>query len=250
MTRDDLAMFKKKFFIANNMIIAVSGKFDGRKLRSELKKTFAQIEPGERVNRSLAIELTNSYQQKFELCPGLKQVYLTIGFKVPSLNCLDSYKLRLLGFILGGGMSSRIFKKLRQDKGIGYELGAGYDNHEVGSSICVFVDGFDPKKFIEVRDIIFGEFRDLRINLVSEEELQGAKNSLKSRHFDSLMEIPTRTMCILEKEFNQIPYDFRKFSQYIQKITRNEILETARKYLTDQFTLTALVPEDFKTSVC
>jgi len=246
MTKKDLVMFKRKFFVPNNMVIAASGKFDRRGLQREIKNTFARIEPGKKINRNLVIDLTNSYQQKFESRPGLKQVYLTIGFKVPNLTSPDSIQLRLLGYILGGGMSFRIFSKLRQDKGIGYGLGAGYDSHEVSSSIIAFVDGFDSKRFTEVRDIILGEFRDLRTNLISEEELQRAKNSFKSKHFDSLMDISTRSTCILEKEFIRIPCDFRKFHQYIDEVTREKILEAAQKYLTDQFTLTALVPENFR----
>jgi len=69
---------------------------------------------------------------------------------------------------------------------------------------------------------------------------------LTSRHFDMLERIDSRAIEILETECDKLPYDFREIPRYLDKITKEDLLEMAQKYLTDQHVLTVLAPEGFQ----
>ena len=91
--------------------------------------------------------------------------------------------------------------------------------------------------------IILGEIRDLRTWLVSDVELERTKNLLVSQNLDRLEDTDSSAFSILEKEFDKIPYDFRKEQNYIRKVTREQIMAAACKYMTEEYALTALVPK-------
>jgi predicted Zn-dependent peptidase len=246
-TKEELEQFKKTFYVPNNMAIVAVGNFNEKELIRKIEKTFAKLEPGEIPGQDLKVDLINRRSKKFESHKSIKQVYLDIGFKLPGSTHKDFHKLSMLDGILSAGLSSRIFQKLREERGIGYDVGTFFGSFGDPGIFAVYVAGFDPKRFEEARDVILNEFKDLKTNPVSDRELQRTKNLLISQYYEHLENLTSRATDILEIEFDKLPYDFRKVPNYWKKITKQDILETAQKYLTDKFTLTALVPKNFKT---
>jgi predicted Zn-dependent peptidase len=91
--------------------------------------------------------------------------------------------------------------------------------------------------------VTFGIYDDLKKNLVSDREFNGTKTLMLSKYDDSLERITDRAGMILETEIYPIPYDFREKEKHIQKITKEDVREAARTYLTDDYVLTLLRPE-------
>lgn len=245
-TKEELKQFKRAFYVPNNMAIVLVGNFNEKELEKRIENTFANLKPKSLPSQYLDIDLTNQYFVRLESHPSIKEIYLDIGFKVPGFAHEDVFKLMLLDGILSAGSSSRMFQRLREERGIGYSVGSSFGNFGNAGAFETYVAGFDVKRFEEVKDVILKEFRDLKINLVSSRELDGTKNLLIAEHHDVLERLFPRADSILEKEFDKFPFDFRELPRHLKKISRKDILEIARKYLTDQFVLTALVPEGFK----
>lgn len=245
-TKEELEQFKRGFYVPNNMVIVAVGKFSKKDLRRKIEDTFGKLEPKRVLAQDLKMDLINKHLEKFESHPSIKQVYLDIGFKVPGFTHKDVQKLGLLDGILSAGSSSRMFQRLREERGIGYSVGSFFGSLGDPGVFAAYAAGFDSKRFEETRDIILNEFKDLKTNFVSDRELGGTKNLLISKYYDALGSLFVRAAAILEREFYKLPYDFREIPHYLKKISEGDILETARKYLTDQFTLTALVPEGFE----
>jgi len=245
-SKEELEQFKKEFYLPNNTIIVVVGRFDEAELQRKVTDTFARLEPGKVSTQDLHVDLTNQRAEKFEGHKSIKQVYLDVGFKVPGFTHPDTHKLRLLNGILSAGMSSRMFQKLREERGIGYAIGSYFESFGDPGIFATYVAGFDSARFEEAEEVILNELKDLKTNAVPDRELEGTKNLLTSRHFDMLERIDSRAIEILEAECDKLPYDFREIPRYLDKITKEDLLEMAQKYLTDQHVLTALAPEGFQ----
>jgi len=228
------------------MIIVLVGKFEEDKFLRKIKDTFGKLKAKDVSKSKISTAIRNYRFNQLEERKGISQVYLFLGYQVPGFISPDTFKLNMLWGILSAGMSSRLFKKIREEKGIGYNVGSFLKNFGVQGMLAAYVAGFDPKRFKEAKKIILNEFSDLKTTLVSPRELEGTKTLMISQHDDILENIAKRGIIILEREANKIPYDFRDFAKLIKKVSREDVRVAARKYLTDKFTLTALVPEGFK----
>lgn len=246
-TKDDLIAFKKKFYIPNNMIIFVCGKFDGERILKVINKTFGKLKRQELKAPELKINLKNRRRKSFKRRKSLKLAYLVLGYRVPGFYHPDYIKLMLLDFILSGGMSSRLSRRLQREKGIGYdEVESDYDDFGSVGAFCIRIGGFDPRQFKEAKKIILEEMEDLKINLVSKREFLRAKNLLLSNTDDNMENLECYIEMLSDAYFGKYIFDPKNYKKHISKISREAIRRTAQKYFSDKYTLTALVPENFK----
>lgn len=244
--KEELEKFKRNYYVPNNMIVVLVGKFEEKEFLRKIKNTFGKLKTKDIPKPRISTAIRNYRFNQLEERKGISQVYLFLGYQVPGFISPDTYKLEMLTGILSAGLSSRLFKKLRKEKGIGYDVGAILENFGVQGMLAAYAAGFDPRRYKETKEIILNEFSDLKTNLVSSKELEGTKTLMISQHDDALENIAKRGVIILEREASKIPYDFRDFAKLIKKVSREDVRAAARKYLTDKFTLTALVPEGFK----
>ncbi len=129
-------------------------------------------------------------------------------------------------------------------RGIGYSVGNFfYPTGDEGMFIC-HVDGFDPKRAQETEKVICDIFNDLKTKPVPEKEFNGTKKLMISKYDDSLEKITDRTQMIFMSELLKIPFDFQQKEEYINQVTKEDLMETAKKYLTEEYALTLLEPEN------
>jgi len=247
-TPSDLIRFKSDYYAPNNMVIVVVGKFDEKKFKQNIAKTFGAMLHTRGIRHPSIIVPPNRHQTKFETRQDIKQAYLYLGHKVPGEHHEDTFKLRFLNGVFSAGLSSRMFQKLREKHGIGYSVGTFYYSSVGVGLFGACVSGFDAKRFLETQEIILGEFADIKTNLISDKEFDITRNLLVSQYSEGLDNLTGLARGIIHTEINNKPHDFRETYKHIKKITKQDVLETARRYLTDEFTLTALVPEGFKIS--
>ena len=108
-----------------------------------------------------------------------EQAHLVIGWPGLERGHEDRYALSVLGTILGGNMSSRLFSEVREKRGLAYYISSDVDfYHDAG--IFGASAGVDPKRIDNALEVIFSEFRDLASGEkpISEEELKKAKDYL------------------------------------------------------------------------
>ncbi len=240
--KEDLEDFKKKYYVPNNMVISVCGKFNDKSLKEKVGETFGSMDKGRIYDRG-EIEIINRKHYMEESREDINQMYMGLGYKVPGYQSSDYFRLKLLCSILSGGLSSRMFYELREKRGIGYSVGSKYHPFGLGGMLINHVDGFDPKKLEETRETILKIFEDLKNKEISGKEFNGAKKLMLSKYDDRLEDISDRAILMLEHELYNIPFDFRKKSKYINKIKRQDLMDTAKEYLDDGYTLTILKPE-------
>ncbi|MDD2463496.1 MAG: pitrilysin family protein [Desulfobulbus sp.] len=119
-------------------------------------------------------------------CKGVSHVYFSIGIKAAPFAAPERYLIHLLTTILGSGLSSRLFRKLRQEVGMVYEIGAEYQAYR-DDGVIVIEGSTTPELLHSVLSHIMIEVHGLALGMlpVDAEELWTAKMQLKGRHLIS-----------------------------------------------------------------
>ena len=245
-TKEELIAFKKKFYAPENMAIFVCGKFDAECITKAIEKTFGRLKPRSFKPKTKIIDLKNRRKEIFRKRSGLELAYMAMGYKVFGFNHSDALKLMILASVLSAGMSSRLYKKLRGELGIGYdELDGVYDDYGGIGAFYITVGGFDPGRFKKTKSFVLKELEDLKTNLVSKEEFIKAKNMFLSENDDELDDLEKRSQLLSDFYFRKSIFDPRNFKKHISKISREALRRTAQKYFSDKYTLTVLAPKNF-----
>jgi predicted Zn-dependent peptidase len=105
-------------------------------------------------------------------------VQICLGVPAPPITDENRYATLILNTVLGGGMSSRLFQTIREERGMAYSIYSDLSPLRDTGTLCVYA-GTSAGKSLEVVDLILDEFRKLKQTLLHEEELSRAKDQLK-----------------------------------------------------------------------
>ncbi len=241
-TKKDLEKFKKQLYVPNNMVIAVCGHFNRDRLVDAVGSTFGSLRRG--GNRRVdEIDIRNKKRLKEERRRDITQSYLELGYRVPGYSSRDFFALDLLSSILSEGLSSRMFRELREKRGIGYSVGNFFQPLGGEGMFVSHVDGLDPKRVDETRDVMLGIFEDLKRGDLTTREFKGTKKLTISKYDDYLEKITERASMIFQSEFFSIPFDFRERNRLIKGVSKEDLREVAERYLGEDYVMTVLNPE-------
>ena len=177
-TRQDLVDFHETYFAPNNLWIAVSGDFDRDTLLEALNKELGDWPQGNVPEQQLPPVKAPDAGLIQLAAKDLSQTSIVIGDLGLSKENPDQYAVRVLNYILGGGgFNSRMMREIRSNRGLAY---SAYSYFQVGRRLPgPFVAGTETKNVSVVPAISLTReiMNDLRDNLVTDEELQLAKES-------------------------------------------------------------------------
>jgi predicted Zn-dependent peptidase len=174
--RTEVATYREKRYVAPGTLVVVSGKFNEKETVASIKKSFGGL-----THRTAEKKKSTKNQQSSpRIVLQFKesdQGHLALAFR--AFNTFDKrrYALRLMADVLGGGMSSRLFMKIREELGAAYYIGAGTDL-SLDHGLLSISAGVDHAKIEIVIEAIINECRRLRDELVPERELQKSKDHI------------------------------------------------------------------------
>lgn len=176
LAREEFVSYREAHYVAPGTVVIVAGDFKEAAVMSQAEKIFAQL-PRKRV---LAKAKTADGQSRPKSLVKFKesdQSHFIIG--VPVFDMFDPRKfaLSVLSDVLGGGMSSRLFKRVRDELGAAYYVRSSADLALDHGSFAVSA-GVDHKKIEMVIRAVIDEFRRLVSTPVPEAELKKAKDHL------------------------------------------------------------------------
>jgi len=173
--REDVVAYRGKHYLASKTTVVVCGGIeeDPEKI---VWKHFESMPRGEALKKEKTVDEQSEPQIDLRT-KQTDQFHLVLGSRGIDIFDPRRYALALIAEILGGGMSSRMFVKIRDEMGAAYYVRSGTDESSDHGSIFVAA-GIDRSKTTEVCRAILAEFEDLKINLVSEDELAKAKEHL------------------------------------------------------------------------
>ena len=124
-TRKDLLRYRKNQYDAKNTLVVIAGKFDAKQIEKEIRKTFGEMPAGKKNTRAKT-KVKQSEPQIAIDTRETDQTHLLLTFRAYGYETAQNKvsALRTLSTALGGGMSSRLFQKMREELGICYYVGS------------------------------------------------------------------------------------------------------------------------------
>jgi predicted Zn-dependent peptidase len=175
-TRDDIASFCGQYYRPDNMVVSVAGDCTHEAVAADLEQRFAGVRGGDAPRRvapgpdAVALDVVRRPTE---------QAHLVYGARSVSRFDEGRWALSVLNHVLGGGLSSRLFQKVREERGLAYSVWSERAAYEDTGSLAVVV-GTAPDHVDEVLRIVEGELDLLASDGVTERELAVAKGNLRA----------------------------------------------------------------------
>ena len=180
--RADLISFWRGGYASGNTVMTVSGPVKHREVVDQLRAGLERSRRGPRTRfrRVPAASRRREVIVKVDR-QDVEQVHLTMGFPGPGRHDPARFVVRVLNAVLGENMSSRLFQKLREERGLCYSVHTHLETlHETGMfSITV---GLEAARLAETLELIRRELVSMAAKPVTREELRRAKDYLISQH--------------------------------------------------------------------
>ena len=184
MKREDFLDYRQAHYLAQATTVVIAGNIDEEKVKGEVIVAFKNSPVGKKSPKLAVMEK----QKKPALAIKEKktdQTHFILGVRSFGLFDKRDIPLRLLAEVLGGGMSSRLFQKLREEMGVCYYVKA--DNEAfTDHGIFGVAAGVTPARLAEVVKVVLAEFEKFKKTPVAAEELAKAKAHLIGSMFLSL----------------------------------------------------------------
>lgn len=182
--REDFLKYRQEHYLANSTVVVIAGNFDLNAAETKIRDIFKVLNTGRQSSKLPVKEEQTAPAQKI-VYKELDQTHMILGFRAFDIFDDRRFALQVLADILGGGMSSRFFQKIRTELGAAYYVSASADFY-TDHGLLMMNAGVDHRKVEETLKIALNEFVDLREKLVQPAELQRAKDHLIGNLFLSL----------------------------------------------------------------
>ncbi len=174
--QSNLFSYHEDRFRAGNMVFSAAGQLDHDAFVAEVEEKFHLLAPGAPTLTlhppvvSAPILLRNKRS--------LEQVQICMGVPSPPITDENRYATLILNTVLGGGMSSRLFQTVREERGLAYSIYSDLSPYSDTGSLCVYA-GTSAKKAREVVELVLREFQRMKQEPLAEEELRRAIEQVK-----------------------------------------------------------------------
>ncbi len=239
-SRQDILSHMERFYSSNNVIISIAGNIDFSDSVDLLEKYFCKFKSTEIIDSGPVQEMKFGTVCKYKK---LEQVHVCLAAAGIKTNDKQRYECYLLNAILGGSMSSRLFQKIREEKGLAYSVHSMNSNYKDTGIFMVYA-ATGTKNYTTVVELIVQELKEIIDNKVDSKELEKAKNQLKGGLMLSLESSGSRMVQLAKEEiyFNK-HFTLDEMIKNIDAVTANGIKDLAnRLFYSKSFTLALLGP--------
>ncbi|MFA5158320.1 MAG: pitrilysin family protein [Patescibacteria group bacterium] len=247
-SREDIVSFKNEFYVGENCYIGIGGNLE----RYPIEKIIRMLEENINLPAGKKTEIFPAKiasKNKNILIKDTAQTNILLGFLGPAYNSIDEFPLKILGIILGGNMSSRLFTKIREELKLAYDIRTAVSLATSAGTLVTQAGVASDKVDLALRSII-NEYEKVKTDL-EESEVDKAK-----RYMIGQAEIK------LEGSFEQTYFSLRHYfttgeiitlDQFVTKIksvTFDQVKSVAEKYLlADKIVVAAIGPDEVNEKI-
>lgn len=212
--RSDFINYLSDYYVSQNTILVIAGKFNKTGLTKKIDKYFGEIKTNESLGRVAVVEKQVNPRVRVEF-KDTNQTHFCLGARAYNIFDEKRYVATLLAIILGGNMSSRLFIEVREKRGLAYYIRCGLQPY-LDSGYLVTQAGVDNNRLDEAISLVWQEYKKIAEQRVSQKELQNAKDYLKGTTMLELessdavaeylgaQEILTKTILTPKQKFDKI----------------------------------------------
>src|ERR1041385_1514252 len=241
--REDIFNYYREKYAPNNLFFVTVGDIDAQEVEEQIRAAFA----GTKARPLPALQLADEPKQ---VAPrqvieesAVELAHLHMSWHIPDVRHPDMPLIDVLATLLGNGRSSRLYRQVREEKGLVNSVEA-WTYTPGGAGLFGMSAVMEADKFTDAKDAMLAELEKMKSGLVSQAELQKAV-----KQFTVATLSPRKTMCGQAQDLggSWLIADDLNFSQrYLEAVKRaapEEVRRVGREYLTEQNrTMYALLP--------
>lgn len=223
----DISTFRQKNYLPSNMVLSVAGRF-GHSQLAELAERYMGVyrNDSRQAKRNVVVPSDQGLRLRRKKT---SQVHICLGMPAMAYNDPDRYSLLALNTIFGGGMSSRLFQKIREEEGLAYAIYSFTDMYRDTGLFGVYL-GVAADQAERAIEMTLREFHRLVNDPPTQDELHNAKSQLKGNLMLGLENTSNRMMRLAKMEIHRERYlDLGQTISRIDAVTGEDMLRAARR---------------------
>ena len=243
-SQNDIKKYYETAFYPENVVISINGNVDKEKTLNELTRIF-NGKKGQKFDYSkYSIPNLTAQKKITSTIKDLKTDWIIMGWQTSGVkNQKDCATLQVIDSLLGTGMSSRLFKNLRDSDGLAYQLGSQFSPNILKGAFITYI-GTNPENLDYATKRMKEEVFKLKTEFVGSKELQEAKDKLLGQYIIGQETNLDKASTIGWFETSERGYEFdSKYADLINSVTESDIIEVANKYFTEQYVISVVKPE-------
>lgn len=245
-SREDVLDYYNTIFNPKNIVISVNGNVDTTDLVNQFSDIFNTDTNGNKCGlndtefnyNGCASKICSITAPKAVIknIADLKTAWLVLGWQTAGLqNQKDYATLQVIDSILGSGMSSRLFRNVRDREGLAYQLGSSYSPKILRGAFTMYI-GTNPNTLNLAKEKMLVEVDRLKTEFVSDKELQEAKDKIVGNFIISQETNLDKASTVGWFEASGRGFDFKdKYEKLINSVTASDIIEVANKYFNENY---------------
>ncbi len=246
---EEFMAFNKKYYVPNNAVLVVAGDIDLGKTRKMVEDYFSAVPRGADIDRNFAKEdpiVTQITAKAYD--PNIQIPAVVTAYRMPSLKTRDSKVLDMISTYLSDGNSSKLYKKMVDEKKMALQVGALNFSQEDYGMYLIYGLPLGENSLESLVTEMDEEIVKLQENLISEKDYQKLQNKFESDFVDANASVEGIANSLAEYytfygDTNRINTEIDVY----RSITREEIQQIAKKYLNkNQRLILDYLPESSK----
>lgn len=239
-TREDILKYYNKIFAPQNVVVSINGNVDkdatikafSTMFKSTNKEKFAFTPHQEDITP------ISSAKESIKEAPDTNTDWIFLGWQAAGMNNKKDFAtLQVIDSLLGTGMSSRLFKNLRDQEGLAYQLGSSYSANALKGAFLVYI-GTNPQTLEKSQKMLMAEINKLKTEFVGTKELEEAKDKLIGQFILSQETNLDKAATVGWFEAIDAGYNFTdEYEKLINSVTESDIIEVANKYFNNRYVL-------------
>lgn len=231
LTKSDIKNYYNRILDSKNIIVSVNGNVSDDKMIQAFGSILKDKNMPIFKYSDYKVTKLTAPKTVSATMPDLQTAWLFMGWQTEGVNNKkDFVTLKILNTMLGSGMSSRLFRNLREQDGLAYQLGTSFTPKKLGGSFTAYI-GTNPETLNYSKEKIKKEIERLKVEFVSDSELADAKARLKGGFIVALETNSDKASATGNFELLGFGFDFLpEYIKMIDEVSASDILRVANKY--------------------
>jgi len=242
-TKADVSNSYKKILKEGKKVLSAVGSIEFEEIKPLVEKTIGKLENNYVLIKSIDRPILKEFKRVDVIKEDVQQAQIFQGWIVPTFSSEDYPVLAVINTILGAmGLSSRLFRELREKKGLAYTVRTSCESKELCALFSIYI-ATEPSN-IDISLAGFKEEIDKIKNIpIEEEELTNAKNNIIGKQQFVIETNSQQSITMAYYGIVGLGFDYQdKIIEKIKNVTPKQIQDCANKYFTDNSVIAVLHP--------
>ena len=242
-SKDDVINSYKNILSNGKKVIAVVGSIEENDVINALENHFGDLPNNEKGERDYTAPILNTPKRTEVIKEDAQQAQILKGWIIPTYKEEDYPVMLVINTILGAsGLSSRLFRELREKKGLAYTVRTSCEVKALAAIFSIYI-ATEPSNIETCLNGFTEEVDKLKKELVSEEELQNAKNNIDGKHQFIVETNFQQSSSMAYYGINDLPFGYYDtMHKKISAVTPQQVMDCAKKYFNDNSVIAILHP--------